>query len=47
MPLRSAGSICLAYAAYGWATFFLAVGALNLVAGYWDLKLARTTPARM
>ena len=41
----AAGSICLAYGAYGWATFFLAVGALNLVAGYYDLALARTTSA--
>ena len=29
-----AGVICLSYAAYGWAAFFLVVGALNLACGY-------------
>jgi hypothetical protein len=35
-----AGLICLAYRAYGWTAFFLAVGALSLAAGYWYLTIA-------
>jgi len=38
--------ICLAYNVYGWAAFFLAVAALNLGGGYWELRLARSTSAR-
>jgi len=38
----AAGIVCLSYAAYGWAAFFLAVGALNLLAGYWFLTIARS-----
>ena len=30
----AAGFICLSYSAYGWAAFFLAIGALNLASGY-------------
>ena len=41
-----AGLICLSYSVYGWAAFFLIVGALNLVGGYWELTLARSAPAR-
>jgi hypothetical protein len=41
-----AGLICLSYSAYGWAAFFLIIGALNLGGGYWELTLARDTPAR-
>jgi len=37
----AAGVICLSYAAYGWAAFFLAVAALNLAGGYWYLTIAR------
>jgi hypothetical protein len=36
------GIACLAYAAYGWAAFFLVVGALNLLGGYWYLTIARS-----
>jgi hypothetical protein len=41
-----AGVICLAYGAYGWAAFFLAIGALNLGGGYWYLTVDRSAPAR-
>ncbi len=42
----TAGLICLSYAAYGWAAFFLVVGALNLAGGYWELTIARSQPLR-
>jgi hypothetical protein len=38
--------ICLAYAAYGWAAFFLVISALNLAAGYWYITIARESPSR-
>jgi len=41
-----AGLICLAYGVYGWAAFFLVVGALALAAGYWYLTIARSRSAR-
>lgn len=42
----TAGLICLAYGIPGWAAFFLVIGALNLVGGYWYLPIARSTSAR-
>jgi hypothetical protein len=42
----TAGLICLSYAAYGWAAFFLVVGTLSLAAGYWELTIARSQPPR-
>ena len=42
----AAGLICLAYGVYGWAAFFLVLGALNLAGGYWYLTVARSAPAR-
>ncbi len=36
-----AGAVCLSYAAYGWAAFFLVVGVLNLAVGYWYITIAR------
>jgi hypothetical protein len=36
------GIICLAYSAYGWAAFFLVIGALNLAGGYWFLTIDRS-----
>jgi len=42
----AAGIICLSYAAYGWAAFFLALAALNLSAGYWELTIARSRNRR-
>ena len=41
-----AGVICLTYSVYGWAAFFLVVGALNLAGGYWELTIARSASAR-
>jgi MFS family permease len=43
----AAGFVCLAYAAYGWATFFLIIAALDLPAGYWELTIARSKPSEM
>jgi hypothetical protein len=40
----AAGVTCLAYAAYGWAAFFLVVGALSLAVGYWYVTIARSAP---
>jgi hypothetical protein len=37
-----AGVICLAYRAYPWAAFFLAIGAANLAGGYWYLTIDRS-----
>jgi len=42
----AAGVICLSYDAYDWATFFLAVGALNLAGGCWYLTIDRSEAAR-
>jgi hypothetical protein len=42
----AAGVICLAYDAYGWAAFFLVLGALNLAGGSWYLNVARSASAR-
>ena len=42
----AAGVVCLSYAAYGWAAFFLAVGVLNLGYGYWYTAISRSSPAR-
>jgi len=42
----AAGVVCLAYSAYGWAAFFLILGALNLSGGYWFLTIDRSASAR-
>ena len=42
----TAGVVCLAYGVYGWAAFFLVLGALNLAGGYWYLTVARSASAR-
>jgi hypothetical protein len=42
----AAGVICLAYGVYGWAAFFLVLGALNLAGGSWYLTVARSASAR-
>jgi uncharacterized membrane protein HdeD (DUF308 family) len=36
-----AGLICLAYSASGWAAFFLILGVLNILGGYWYITIAR------
>ncbi|HTX07194.1 MAG TPA: hypothetical protein VME22_01210 [Solirubrobacteraceae bacterium] len=41
-----AGVICLAYDAYGWAAFFLALGAANFAGGYWYLRIDSSASAR-
>ena len=38
----AAGIVCLWCAAYGWAAFFLVVGALSLAVGYRELTIARS-----
>ena len=42
----AAGIVCLSYGAYRWAAFFLAVGALDLPVGYWELTIARSRSHR-
>ena len=42
----TAGVICLAYEAYGWAAFFLAIGALNLAGGSWYIRINSSAPGR-
>jgi hypothetical protein len=42
----AAGLICLSYGVYGWAAFFLVIGALNLGGGYWYLTIDRSASAR-
>jgi hypothetical protein len=37
-----AGVICLSYAVYGWAAFFLVIAALNLAGGCWYLSIVRS-----
>jgi hypothetical protein len=41
-----AGVICLAYGVWGWAAFFLVLGALNLAGGSWYLSIARSAPTQ-
>ena len=40
------GVVCLSYAAYGWAAFFLVLWVLNLAGGYWYITIARSSPPR-
>jgi hypothetical protein len=40
------GAFILSYSAYGWAAFFLVLGALNLGVGYWELTIARSASPR-
>jgi hypothetical protein len=42
----AAGLVCLSYGVYGWAAFFLVLGAANLAGGYWYLTIDRSAPAR-
>ena len=41
-----AGVVCLSYAVYGWAAFFLVVGAADLAVGYWEITIARSAAPR-
>lgn len=45
--VAAAGVVCLSYRAYGWVAFFLALGTLNLVGGYWYITIARSASARV
>jgi hypothetical protein len=38
----AAAVVCLSYGVYGWAAFFLVLGALNLAGGSWYLTIARS-----
>lgn len=42
----AAGLVCCSYGVYGWAAFFLVLGALNLAGGCWYLAIARSAFAR-
>ena len=42
----AAGLICLSYGVYGWAAFFLVLGALNFAGGSWYLTIDRSASAR-
>jgi hypothetical protein len=42
----AAGVVCLSYGIYGWAAFFLVLGALNLAGGSWYFTIARSAAAR-
>ena len=42
----AAGVVCLSYGVYGWAAFFLVLGALNLGGGTWYITIARSASAR-
>jgi hypothetical protein len=42
----AASVVCLSYAAYGWAAFFLVLGVLNLAGGYWYVTIVRSSPPR-
>jgi hypothetical protein len=41
----AAGVICLSYRVYGWAAFFLVLGALHTGGGYWYLTIDRSASA--
>ena len=41
-----AGLICLSYGVYGWAAFFLVLGALHLAGGSWYLTIDSSASAR-
>ena len=42
----AAGVVCLSYGVYGWAAFFLVLGALNVGGGSWYITIARSASAR-
>jgi hypothetical protein len=42
----AAGVVCLSYGVYGWAAFFLVIGALNLGGGWWYINIVRSAAAR-
>ena len=40
------GVLILSYGAYGWAAFFMVLGAADLAVGYWEITIARSAAAR-
>lgn len=42
----AAGVICLAYAAHGWAAFFMVLAALSLACGCWYITISRSQRTR-
>ena len=42
----AAGVVCLSYGVYGWAAFFLVLGALHLAGGCWYLTIASSPAGR-
>ena len=42
----AAGVVCLSYRVYGWAAFFLVLGALHVAGGSWYLAIDRSASAR-
>jgi hypothetical protein len=42
----AAGVVCLAYGVYGWAAFFLVLGALDIAGGYWYMTIVPPAAAR-
>ena len=38
-----AGVVCLSYRVYGWAGFFLVIGAANIAGGAWYLTIDRSS----
>ena len=40
------GLVCLSSGVYGFAAFFLVIGALNVAGGCWYLSIARSAAAR-
>jgi hypothetical protein len=41
-----AGFMCLAYAAFGWAAFFLVIAALEAASAWWYLAILHSASAR-
>ena len=39
------GAFIISYGAYGWAAFFLVLGAADLAVGYWEITIARSAAA--
>ena len=40
------GAFILSHGAYGWAAFFLVVGAADLAVGCWEITIARSSATR-
>ena len=40
------GALTAAVGGYGWAAFFLAIAAVNLAYGFWEIRIVRSTVPR-